>query len=326
MKPSVSRPLRPGDVVEVRSAAEILATLDGDAAVDKMPFMPEMIRYAGQRFTVTRRVDKICDTIARTGGRRMEATVYIGDMRCDGARHGGCQAGCLIYWKEAWLRRVDDPSRLSDSGPEGTARLEHLAEAGTHVVRNNGGEPCEAWRCQATEALNASRPMKVTHVPQYWRELTNGNFGLRRFVVLLVRGVTMEIASRLGLIRRLPLRGPGNQSSPTEQLDLQRGELVQVRSPTEIASTLDEAGLNRGLSFDREMLPYCGRTFRIKEKVRRIIDDKTGRMLTIPKDCVILEGAVCSGERSIGCWFCPRKIYPFWRESWLRRVGKAEGA
>jgi hypothetical protein len=73
--PSNKRPLRPGDMVEVRSAAEILATLDSDAAVDRMPFMPEMARYAGRRVTVTRRVDKICDTIARTGSRRMDATM-----------------------------------------------------------------------------------------------------------------------------------------------------------------------------------------------------------------------------------------------------------
>ena len=33
-------------------------------------------------------------------------------------------------------------------------------------------------------------------------------------------------------------------------------------------------------------------------------------MLKIPKDCIILEGAVCSGERSTGRWFCPREIYP----------------
>ncbi len=73
----------------------------------------------------------------------------------------------------------------------------------------------------------------------------------------------------------------GAQSTPVEPLDLQPGDLVQVRSPTEIAATLDQGGLNRGLNFDREMLPYCGRTFRVKDRVRRIIDDKTGRMLNI---------------------------------------------
>ena len=74
------------------------------------------------------------------------------------------------------------------------------------------------------------------------------------------------------------------------------------------------------------MLPYCGRTFRVKDRVRQIIDDKTGRMLNIPKDCVILDGAVCSGERSAGRWFCPREIHPYWREAWLRRVEQSDRA
>ena len=53
---------------------------------------------------------------------------------------------------------------------------------------------------------------------------------------------------------------------------------------------------------------------------------QTGRMLNIRKDCVILDGAVCSGERTIGSWFCPREIYSFWREGWLRRVEEADRA
>jgi hypothetical protein len=39
--------------------------------------------------------------------------------------------------------------------------------------------------------------------------------------------------------------------------------------------------------------------------------------------CVTLEGVVCSGQRSLRRWFCPRQIYSYWRECWLRRV---EGA
>jgi hypothetical protein len=324
MKSADKRPLRPGDVVEVRSVAEILATLDSDAAVGKMPFMPEMLRHAGRRYTVTRRVDKICDTISSSGSRRMHDTVYLDDLRCDGSGHGGCQAACLIYWKEAWLRRVDDRSAASEESTEAAAKLEHLAKAGTRTVRETGG--AEVWRCQATEALKATEPLKTSNLAQYWRELTSGNFGLFRFIFIAMRGFPMEIARRLRLLRPLPLQGPGGQSAATELLDLKPGDLVQVRPPAEIAATLDEKGLNRGLSFDREMLPFCGRTLRVRDKVKRIVDDKTGRMLNIPKDCVILEGAVCSGERSPGTWYCPRQIYPYWRESWLRRVEKADGA
>ena len=316
------RPLRPGDVVEVRSAAEILATLDRDAAVDSMPFMPEMARHAGRRYTVSRRVDKICDTVgtSQNWSRRMQATVYLEELRCDGSGHGGCQAGCKIYWKEAWLRRVDDQPGANNESTDVAVELERIAQAGTRAIRELQGQRSEVWRCQATEALKASTRMKTSHLPQYWRELTNGNYGLLRYIGLLARGFVMEIASRVGLLKPVPLRGPGYKSTAVEPLNLRPGDLVQVRPPAEIASTLDEGGLDRGLSFDREMLPYCGRTFRIRDRVQRIIDDKTGRMLNIPKDCLILEGVVCSGERTPGNWFCPRQIYPFWREAWLRRV------
>ena len=63
--------------MEVKSPAEILSTLGDGDALDNMPFMPEMLRHTGWRFTVSRRVDKICDTVAATGSRRMEATVYL---------------------------------------------------------------------------------------------------------------------------------------------------------------------------------------------------------------------------------------------------------
>ena len=87
-------PLRNGDIVEVRSASEIIATLDALGKLDGMPFMPEMVSYVGRRFRVSRRVEKICDTIAATGSRRMRDTLYLEDLRCNGSHHGGCQAGC----------------------------------------------------------------------------------------------------------------------------------------------------------------------------------------------------------------------------------------
>ena len=105
-----------------------------------------------------------------------------------------------------------------------------------------------------------------------------------------------------------------------EPLSLQPGDSVQIRSRSQIRPTLDASGCNRGLSFDREMLPYCGQTYQVKERVQQIIDERTGRMIHIARDCLILEDVVCSGEWSVGRWFCPRAIYPYWREAWLRRV------
>lgn len=318
--PSNTRPLRPGDVVVVKSAAEILATLDDQASLDRLPFMPEMAQYAGKRFTVSRRVDKICDTIAYTGSRRMNSTVYLEDLRCDGSGHAGCQGGCKLYWKDAWLSRVtNDAEPQTATEGDRVADLEHLAATGARTIREFSGVPTEVWRCQATEAIRATERLSGFDVRQYWRELTNGNYDPFKFLRVMARAVVVQVASRLGLVNNLPIRGSATPSDPPP-LGLKPGDLVEVRSPSEIAETLNEEGLSRGLSFDREMLSFCGKQFRVKDRVERLVDDKTGRLLKINRDCIILEGGVCSGENSISCWFCPRQIYAYHREAWLRLV------
>jgi hypothetical protein len=83
--------LRVGELVEVRSQEEILATLDERGELDALPFMPEMLRFCGQRFTVYKVAHKLCDTISATGMRRMRDAVHLTGVRCDGQAHGGCQ-------------------------------------------------------------------------------------------------------------------------------------------------------------------------------------------------------------------------------------------
>ena len=107
--------LRVGEIVEVRSEAEILATLDARAELESLPFMPEMLQFCGRRFRVDKLALKLCDTIGSTGMYRMHNAVHLEGLRCDGQAHGGCQAGCLIYWKEAWLKRA--PADGHDRGP-----------------------------------------------------------------------------------------------------------------------------------------------------------------------------------------------------------------
>jgi hypothetical protein len=95
-----------GDWVEVRGKEEILKTLDERGEVEGMPFMPEMLSFCGQRFQVYKRAHKTCDTVFPIRGRRLDRSVHL-ETRCDGSAHGGCQAGCLIFWKEVWLMPID---------------------------------------------------------------------------------------------------------------------------------------------------------------------------------------------------------------------------
>lgn len=116
------KPLRPGDLVEVRPAAEILATLH-DGAVDSVPFMPEMLPFVGKRFRVAQRAEKICDLVGPGGSRRMRNAVFLENLRCDGSSHGGCQAECRFTGRNpgcaAWRRRGSHrPARRPTTRPE----------------------------------------------------------------------------------------------------------------------------------------------------------------------------------------------------------------
>jgi hypothetical protein len=341
------RVLKPGDVVEVRAPAEILTTLDSDASVENMPFMPEMTRYSGKRFTVSRRVEKICDTVS--GGppqsRRMRDTVLLEDLRCDGSGHDGCQAGCRLYWKESWLRRVESDSDVENGHSDAASRLEELTRGGARAVRDHEGTPSESYRCQATEAFRATQPLSNYDLRQYFREFTSKNVTLPHLLRVAARALSGMIRRQLRLLSYRPLgqsalgqlipsqlgrrvHRPFSQETVAvpahEVLDLRPGDTAQVRSPKEIARTVDQGGKTRGLAFDWEMIPHCGGRYRVQDRVERIIDEQTGKMIDISSDCLILEGVVCSGERSRGRWFCPRAIYPYWREAWLRRVENGE--
>ena len=153
--------MRPGDLVRVRSAGEILATLDEDGAVGGIPFMPEMIRHVDRRFRVSKRVEKICWYTPESSSRRLPDTVLLEELRCDGAAHGGCQAECRIYWKEAWLERVDDKTPVHASDEQALEELRDYVSSRTRITRTFENGPEEVFRCQITESVRASTPLPV---------------------------------------------------------------------------------------------------------------------------------------------------------------------
>jgi hypothetical protein len=323
------RALRAGDEVEVRSEEEILRTLDADGKLDGLPFMPEMLAFCGRRLRVRARAHKACDTIDWQQFRRMESAVHLEDLRCDGSAHGGCQAGCLLFWREAWLRPVDPQEaegttpRPDAAGPSREALL-----AATEKGTNEAG--ATLFSCQATELTKASRGLLPWWDPsQYVQDVSSGNSTVPRVIRALLVGLfnrfqqaNARFLPRFCLIRgckRYPFIEPRAtaESTPSVSLDLRPGELVEIKSREEIFATLDENDTTQGLRFDGEMLEYCGRRARVLRRIEKIIDEKTGRMLTIKRDTVILDGVVCRGDYHRSC---PRAIYPYWREAWLRRV------
>jgi hypothetical protein len=320
--------LRPGEFVEVKSEAEILATLDDDATLDGLPFMPEMLAYCGRRYRVHMRADKTCDAASAEQGlglfRSMERTVHLSMLRCDGAAHGGCQAGCLMFWKESWLRRSSENGELASpprrdaartvNGTVSTTRDRAWLEATTRRMSASEGETL--YRCQATEIQKASCPLAFWAPKQYVRDVCVNRVPLTR----VIRGLFFPIFSKILMRvsgRQFPDVSGTLTRTPVEVLDLQPGEWVVVKSKEEIRATLDKAGRNRGLTFENEMLPYCGKRFRVMRRVERIMEESTGRMKELGGASVILEDVICA---SYYRRFCPRSNLLYWREIWLRRA------
>jgi hypothetical protein len=331
--------LKAGEWVEIRGREEILATLDEHGRLENLPFMPEMLGYCGKRFRVFKRADKTCEYTQGWSIRRMKDSVHLEGGRCDGGGHDGCQAGCLIFWKEAWLKRAEsgfvsaETLRGRDDVPSKT-RERCTAESIVAASRAVNSEGETIYSCQATDVPRFTSYMSFWDPRQYIRDLRSGNLesGLagdsigHRFLEMILAVMRLLQASIIGFFNEVQEKRRGSRypfiegtatKTPVQLLNLQPGELVEVRSKQEIVATLDKDQRNRGLWFDSEMLPYCGGIYRVLRRVHTIIDEKTGKIIHMKNPCIVLEGVVCQSDFHR---LCPRAIYPYWRESWLKRA------
>jgi hypothetical protein len=338
--------LRAGDWVEVRSREEILRTLDPNGCLENMPFMPEMLRYTGQRFRVFKRAHRTCDTVDYVGGLHLKRAVHLEGLRCDGSSHDDCEARCLLFWKEAWLKNVDGPAGLNVP-PDGTQSREIETDAdlifprGTRKAGEAADAPDPTYVCQATRLLEATVPLRRSDLMPYLEDLASRNVGLGQMLrTLAYVPFSYLVGGRYGL--RSPLvalydlvqkiiggtpypdhrgRIPKGGQTPSRRLNLQPGEFVRVRTLPEILETVDEALRNRGLGWHLEIVPYTGRILRVAGRIEKIINEKTGKMIHMKSDVVILEDAVCHARYINNCRrFCPRSVYHYFREIWLERV------
>lgn len=320
--------------------AEIERTLDAQSELDRMPFMPEMLKYAGRRFRISAVAHKTCDTVNKTGGRTVDDAVHLEDIRCDGRAHGGCQATCLLFWKTAWLRPAAGPASTGTADPadadasEGSAQAKLLGNSSS--TRPDG---VRVYRCQATTLPNWTRLLKWWDVRQYWRDVSSGNVSAGRaastmFLAAVFQLRKLPVGYRIScwLYRQvhLLLKGfpdphgtgsiPRGTPTPDERLGLEPGELVEIRNKEDIFRTVNDHNKNRGLQVDEEMTRYCGGRFRVRGRVTQIINESTGEMMNFTNPCIVLDGVDCLGEYADRRLLCPRRITTYWREIWLTRV------
>jgi hypothetical protein len=197
------------------------------------------------------------------------------------------------------------------------------------------GKP--SFVCQTTELPQFTRPLSAFDPRQYVEDYTSGNETIGELLrgglyVLLHR----RLSRRLPILRKIynslqaitggmpsPMaKGhlPAGTRQPHVPLNLQPGEYVRIKSHQDILATLDERNLHRGLYFDVEMVPYCGKIVRVNARVERFLDEKTGRMRSLKTPALILDTVVCNSRYSTCRMFCPRALFAWWREEWVERV------
>ena len=299
--------LFPGDLVEVKSPNEILQTLDENGTLDRLPFMPEMIPFCGKRFRVSLRAVKTCWYGQSSGLRRFpsEDVVFLNGLRCSGDDHGGCQKGCNFFWREAWLRKIENPEMP--------------------VLQSNGGDALRSrlktvigpnkYFCQSSEILNATIELsKAERFSKCVDDVRSRNSGV---LEMLCRIATW---ARWKVWRILfgPYAKGKNHVTPAESLNLQPGEFVEIKPLENIRETLDRKARNRGLFFSASMRLLCGQRRKVERKIEKIIVDGTGEMRHL-RNTVFLQGELCE----CSCVYvggCPRGEFSYWREIWLKRT------
>jgi hypothetical protein len=299
---SARNELRPGDVVEVRSWAEIVATLDSNGTLEKLPFMPEMLAYCGRQFRVSRQAFKTC--VDDQEMRQISGTILLEEVRCNGNSHAGCGKACLIFWKEAWLKPAGAPSSNGFAAPKLTqADLEKLA------IQNG------QFFCQSSEIVNASAPLPWWEPKQYLWDLSRNRMPLAQWLKSVMIAVYNKIADVGKFNGWGHITGPG-EFNGHKPLGLRTGDLVRVKSLAQIKQTLDGSGKNKQLLFAPAMAEFSGQVLRVRNRVDKIVLEGTPKQREL-KDTVVLEGATCDG---ICHRMCPRQSLLFWRECWLERV------
>jgi hypothetical protein len=348
-----SKKLQVGEWVQVKSKDEILRTLDKQGQLQGIPFMPEMFQYCGQSFQIYKRAHKTCDTVNPVRSLRVTDAVHL-DLRCTGEAHGGCQAACLLFWKTAWLKRLKTPGEsqdkiwshpVSDKAHEGSADICSESDVEASTIRQGPLSANDSYYvCQATQVPHFGRTLPWWDFRQYLEDFTSGNVTageLLRGAIFASYSMLVEAGIGVGpALRKLydlfqstwgglpyPHKSgaiPHGSSTPISILNLQPGEIVRVKTHREILATLDTSSKNRGLMFGGEMMPHCGGTYRVRARLHKFIDEKTGKLLTTKQATVILDGVWCRSRYSWCRMFCPRAIYGWWRENWLERVPNTE--
>lgn len=172
----------------------------------------------------------------------------------------------------------------------------------------------EPTSCQDRQLPSASNRVPRLFVPIHrvrWHLQIDGAIGT---VVKVVRRIFRTTFGPEREALKLNVKSDAADSD----LKLQPGEMVEVKSISEIKATLDGRSTQNGLGFMPGMEQYCGKQFVVLKRVEQIVIEGAGSKERVRrmKNTVILDGLHCKGAEVS----CDRSCFYFWREAWVKRV------
>lgn len=99
-------PLAAGDVVRVRSKAEIQATLNSWGELMGCLFMDAQRQYCGTTQRVLKRVERFVDE-RDYRVKKAKGIILLDGLMCEGTPdYGRCDRACFYFWREEWLEKI----------------------------------------------------------------------------------------------------------------------------------------------------------------------------------------------------------------------------
>lgn len=295
----------PGSNVRVKKKDEILKTLDPLNKREGCLFMGQMWEYCGREFKVSKRINSFFDEYQHQMLKTRVPLYILEGLICEGttaAFNFQCDRSCYLFWHEEWLEKID----CNKNGYHHKIINNSIVDISQRSFNENSGSQLY---CQLTNIRDLARNNSILDMIIQSTAKILG-FIKNRTIVLVK--VVLEIL--------IPTEKKADEQN-NDYTELQRGDLVRVKSVREINCILDKHGKYKGCSFAREMYKYCGKEYAVLKPVAYFYDEAKKRNCK-SKNIVILENATCSGEFKLFPMRCDRMCFFFWREEWLEKIEK----
>jgi len=299
---------REGDLVRIKRNEEIGSTLDPASKREGCPFTTQMAEYSGKEFKIIKTVKNFFDEHECKMYKVVPPLYILEGLICDGQVKSftqRCDHSCYLLWHEDWLEKVD--------GPDANGGVADTADP----YLQKGEDPTPNGPQKSEQFNSGCQLMSIKDVAEYnpWYEnLFQSKIKLIWSAKKTLNFLKNRLLDPIGLKNGKPI------ATSISQDELVPGDIVRVKLREEILALLDDWGRTKGCVFTPEMFNRCGQRYRVLKQVHYFYDEVKERICRC-RDMVLLEGAVCSGQRRLFPSDCDRNCFQFWHVSWLEKEG-----